>query len=276
MPLSPPALWSRGLSPGSPCESSGAADEQTHSQNTERILHKYERGDSVFALQSLTHVRLTCSIMCLTFLCWLFSMSSRWWIFSLRIATSFSNCSALKVQTESYNTLLHWADCHWLRKNNLSCALADLCSPFWPSSLILRSSRSSSSRLRIVSRRVALSCSIPPSNLWSSSRRLSFLSLASSEVFSFSRWSLRWSLSLLLSAWKRQGEKQGILYYFGLFQMWQPKCIICYDVKEALCMFVTCSLSFSSWCFFSASWSCAYKRLLTSLSLVLSASSSAS
>lgn len=100
MPLSPPALWSRGPSPGSPCESSGATDEQTHSQNTEQILHKYERWDNVFALQSLTHVRLTCSIMCLTFLCWLFSMSSRWWIFSLRIATSFSNCSALKVQTE--------------------------------------------------------------------------------------------------------------------------------------------------------------------------------
>lgn len=59
-------------------------------------LHKYEHGDDVFALQSLAHVRLTCSIMCLTFLCWHFSMSSRWWIFSLRIATSFSNCSALK------------------------------------------------------------------------------------------------------------------------------------------------------------------------------------
>ncbi|KAG7234201.1 hypothetical protein INR49_005520 [Caranx melampygus] len=59
---------------------------------------------------------------------------------------------------------------------------ADLWSPFWPSSLILRSSRSSSSRLRIASRRVALSCSIPPSSLWSSSMRLSFFSLASSVL----------------------------------------------------------------------------------------------
>lgn len=31
-PPSPPALWSRGPAPGSPCESSGATDEQTHSQ----------------------------------------------------------------------------------------------------------------------------------------------------------------------------------------------------------------------------------------------------
>lgn len=183
--------------------------------NSEWLLHKYEHRDNVFAIQSLTHVRLTCSIMCLTFLCWLFSMSSRWWIFSLRIATSFSSCSALKVHTESYNTLLmvvsHW----WIKKHLLCfcfcfwCVLADLCSPFWPSSLILRSSRSSSSRLRIASRRVVLSSSIPPSNLWSSSMRLSFLSLASSVVFSFSSWSLRCSLSLLPSAWKRQGRKRG-------------------------------------------------------------------
>lgn len=63
---------------------------------SEQSLHKYGHGESVFALQTFTNAPLTCSIMCLTFLCWLFSMSSRWWIFSLRIATSFSNCSALK------------------------------------------------------------------------------------------------------------------------------------------------------------------------------------
>lgn len=44
----------------------------------------------------------TCSIMCRTFLCWLFSMSSKWWIFSLRMASSFSNCLALRVPTQSY------------------------------------------------------------------------------------------------------------------------------------------------------------------------------
>lgn len=47
---------------------------------------------------------LTCSIMCRTFLCWHFSMSSKWWIFSLRTVSSFSNCLALRVQTQ----LLHY------------------------------------------------------------------------------------------------------------------------------------------------------------------------
>lgn len=105
MPLSPPALGSRGPAPGLPCESSGAKDEQTEEPNSEQTLHKYEPGVDVFASQSLAYVLLTCSIMCLTFLCWLFSMSSRWWIFSLRIATSLSNCSALKIHTDCYGTL---------------------------------------------------------------------------------------------------------------------------------------------------------------------------
>lgn len=41
----------------------------------------------------------TCSIMWRTFLCWLFNMSSRWWIFSFREATSFSNFSHLQTTT---------------------------------------------------------------------------------------------------------------------------------------------------------------------------------
>lgn len=148
---------------------------------------------------------LTCSIMCLTFLCWHFSMSSRWWIFSLRTATSFSSCSALKIHTE----LWHWSRvyCHFLCCM-FRCACANLWSPFWPSSLNFCSSRSSSSRLRIASRRVALSCSMPPSSLCSSSMRWSFFSLASSVIFSFCSWLLRCSLSLLPSALKRHfGEK---------------------------------------------------------------------
>lgn len=41
----------------------------------------------------------TCSIICLSFLCWLLSISSRWCIFSLRMAFSFSKSSNLhKVQ----------------------------------------------------------------------------------------------------------------------------------------------------------------------------------
>lgn len=73
---------------------------------------------------------------------------------------------------------------------------------------------------------------------------------------------------------RRDGEKRGAFsaakMQFTLFVM------VHNEIKNKLSTFVTCSLSFSSWCFFSASWSCAYKRLLTSLSLVLSASSSAS
>lgn len=189
-------------------------------------MHKYEHGDYVFALKIFTHERLTCSIMCLTFLCWLFSMSSRWWIFSLRIATSFSNCSALKVHTENYKHTAY--ELIYFRIIYSVCVLTDLWSPLWPSSLILRSSRSSSSRLRIASCRVALSCSIPPSNLWSSSMRLSFLSLASSVLFSFSSWVLRCSLSLLPSAWKRQGEKEEMLYYFSLFKMCIKLSFVCF------------------------------------------------
>lgn len=37
----------------------------------------------------------TCSIICRSFLCWLLSMSSKWWIFSFRIAFSFSSSSNL-------------------------------------------------------------------------------------------------------------------------------------------------------------------------------------
>lgn len=118
-----------------------------------------------------------------------------------------------------------WLDCHWVVNNNNAlsvCVFADLCSPFWPSSLILRSSRSSSSRLRMVSRRVALSCSIPPSNLWSSSMRLSFLSLTSSMFFSFSSWSLRRCFSSLPSAWRKQREERGRRTW-GVTLLYTPK-----------------------------------------------------
>lgn len=37
----------------------------------------------------------TCSIICRSFLCWLLSMSSKWWIFSFKIAFSFSSSSNL-------------------------------------------------------------------------------------------------------------------------------------------------------------------------------------
>lgn len=50
----------------------------------------------------------TCSIMWRTFLCWLINMSSRWWIFSFRTATSFSSSAHLKADTwESLYTVKH-------------------------------------------------------------------------------------------------------------------------------------------------------------------------
>lgn len=79
---------------------------------------------------------------------------------------------------------------------------SDLWFPCWPSFLKSRSSRSSSSRLWISTLKVALSCAMPPSSLCSSSMRWSFLSLASSVVFSLSSWSLKRSFSLVPSAWR--------------------------------------------------------------------------
>lgn len=148
---------------------------------------------------------------------------------------------------------------------------ADLCSPLWPSSLIFRSSRNSSSRLQIASLRVPLSFSIPPNSLWSSSMRLSFLSLSSFVSLNFSSWSLRRSLSLLPSVWRKSGV------YFVAFTQLEFTVTRFKGCKRNIpWLCVTCSLSFSSKCFFSASCSCAYRRLLTSLSLFLSSSSSAS
>lgn len=210
MPLFPPALWSRGLSPESPCESSGAKDEQTHSQwvNPAQIWtwrpcvcftesHKCAphlfNHVSDFPLLAFQHVIQMVD---------LFFENSH---LLLQLLSPKKNPQRQLQHTSGLNLTLTdkvYIYFFWW----CLCVFADLWSPFWPSSLSLRSSWSSSSRLRIASSRVALSCSIPPNNLWSSSMRLSFLPLASSVVLNFSSWSLRHSLSLLPSAWRGQGR----------------------------------------------------------------------
>lgn len=226
--------------------------------NSEWIPLQYAARIQVFAFQR-RHVALTCSIMCLTFLCWLFSMSSRWWIFSFRTDTSFSSRLALKVHTEIYNTrTFSVAPC---ADGSSLTSLPSLALP--PSS--------------------CADCSVPPRGCgWSPAGwRSPAPSLpAASAALVCADLSSRCLLpqsstcpaarSGAPSVCSLRSVRRGHGGCFtAVFQWCRPHS---FHLDED----VTCSLSFSSWCFFSASWSCAYKRLLTSLRLARSASSSTS
>ncbi len=56
---------------------------------------------------TLCAVIITCSIMFLTFLCWLLSMSSKLWFLSFRVASSFFSCSDLQYRKPVCYTCTH-------------------------------------------------------------------------------------------------------------------------------------------------------------------------
>lgn len=90
-PPFPPALWSLCLSPESPCVSSEA---RRHTDGKPELASEPNKTYFYKSL-SLCAYTCTCSIICRSFRCWLLSMSSKWWIFSFRIAFSFSTSSNL-------------------------------------------------------------------------------------------------------------------------------------------------------------------------------------
>ncbi len=198
--------------------------------------------ETVFDLQSLTHVRLTCSIMCLTFLCWLFSMSSRWWIFSLRIATSFSNCSALQVHKESYHTLPCF-DCYWLIKNHLICLCVCVSWPLIPFLALLSHLAQLAELLLTVADR------LPQGGALLLHPSQQPLELFYAFVFPLAGFFCGLQLLLLFaqvfpqpaafSLEKKTREKEGMVYYFWFIVM------ICdeYKNKLSVCLLPAASLS---------------------------------
>lgn len=84
LPPHPQSLWfAQGLSPTK--LSSSLGDDYSFSLPSLPRLSPSSRSPAP----------RTCSIICRTLRCWLFSMSSRWWIFSRSMATSFSSCADL-------------------------------------------------------------------------------------------------------------------------------------------------------------------------------------
>lgn len=156
-------------------------------------------------MPSILMLFYTCSIICLSFLCWLLSISSRWCIFSLRMALSFSKSSNLQnaqwpfksSQTEKIATLLllfvtkarRWTggldrtmDICFLAPPTTQTAFALTYEHFLfthlslsacPSSFSSCNRNSSASLVINSSLRDELSCSMPPISLWSSLMRWS-------------------------------------------------------------------------------------------------------
>lgn len=134
----------------------------------------------------------TCSIICRSFLCWLLSMSSKWWIFSFRIAFSFSSSSNL---LNDYATVYSNTQMTLKVKKGIShdkiikiymYHVPYLSLPAWPSSLSSCSCRSSDSLVMSWSLRVELSCSMPPMRRCRSSMCWSCCSLLCWTLFRYS------------------------------------------------------------------------------------------
>lgn len=138
----------------------------------------------------------TCSIMRRIFLCWLFSMSSRWWIFSFRTDTSFSSSAHLQsdmrrqilfIQARN-NSLLQQTQLWKYSEDRIQAYLVSLSVP---SSLFAFICSSSASPTAIFSFRRPLSITMFPSSFCSSSTCWFFSSDCRSAACSRSDCSVR-------------------------------------------------------------------------------------